>query len=153
MIQSNKMISEMSDLEIAKRMLIEEGFSLVIVKSKIVIHAAREYGVIGLMQAIETHGAELAGSAVADKVVGKAAAMLCRYAKIAEVYADVISKKGLNTLREKEIRVEYRELVPEILNRRRNDACPFEKLVSSCIDEKECYEKIKSFKNQFSKLF
>lgn len=139
------MVRETSDLEIAKKMLREEGFSLVIVKSEIVIHATKEYGVIGLMHAIGNHGARLAGSAVADKVVGKAAAMLCRYAKVAEVYAEVVSEKGLNTLKEKEIRVEYGELVPEILNRRRNDTCPFEKLVAGCSDEKECYEKIKSF--------
>lgn len=145
------MASEMSDLEIAKKMLREEGFSLVVVKSGMIIHTTREYGVIGLIHVIENQGAKLAGSAVADKIVGKAAAMLCRYARVAEVYADVISMKGLNTLREKKIRVEYRELVPEILNRGRDDTCPFEKLVSSCIDEKECYEKIKSFVKSFSK--
>lgn len=46
--------------------------------------------------------------------MGKAAAMLCRYAKVAEAYAEVVSEKGLNTLKEKEIRVEYGELIPEI---------------------------------------
>jgi hypothetical protein len=139
------MSSETSDLEIAKKMLRDEGFSLVIVKSGAVIHATREYGVIGLIKAIERHGAELNGSAVADKVAGKAAVMLCRYAKVAEVYAEVISEQGLKMLNEAGIRFEYRELVPKILNRERSDLCPFEKLVANCSNDEECYEKIKDY--------
>lgn len=47
------MVRETSDLEIAKKMLREEGFSLIIVKSEMVIHATKEYGVIGLMRLLE----------------------------------------------------------------------------------------------------
>lgn len=139
------MISETSDLEIAKKMLREEGFSLIIVKSGTVIHATREYGVIGLANAIEKHGTGLIGSSVADKVVGRAAAMLCRYAEVSEVYAEVISEQGLKTLKDGGIRFEYKELVPKILNRVRSELCPFEKLVADCSKEEECYEKIKNY--------
>lgn len=134
----------MEDLEIAERALKEGGFSLVIVKSGKVMYATRKYGVIGLIEAIDIHGAELTGTSVADKVVGKAAAMLCRYANVGEVYAEVMSESGLKALLEKGIRSEYGKLVPEILNRRKDDVCPFEKLVSDCKDEKECYERIKA---------
>lgn len=139
-------IEAMRDLEIAKRILMEEGFSLVIVKLGEAIYMTKEYGVLGLIDAIEKHGMRLTGASVADKVVGKAAAMLCRYANVGEVYAEVISEKGIRALKEKGIMFEYGKLVPEILNRRRDDTCPFEKLVSNCRDEKECYEKIKSSK-------
>ncbi len=139
----------MEGLETAKRMLKEQGFSLVIVKPGILVHATRRYGVIGLVEAIENYGSELSGAAVADRVVGRAAAMLCLYADIAEVYAGVISRKGLEALRERNVSVEYGELVPEILDRKRNDVCPFEKLVADCHDEEKCFKKIGSIKERF----
>ncbi|NHV98130.1 MAG: DUF1893 domain-containing protein [Thaumarchaeota archaeon] len=140
----------MDGLETAKRILKNHGFSLVIVKPGIVVHATKKYGVMGLVEAIEKYGVELSGAAMADKVVGRAAAMLCRYANIAEVYAEVISNKGLDALLERNVSVEYEKLVPEILNRMRNDVCPFERLVTDCDKEEECLEKIKLFKRQAS---
>jgi hypothetical protein len=140
----------MNGLETAKRILKNGGFSLVIVKPGIVVHATNKYGVMGLVEAIEKYGVELSGAAVADRVVGKAAAMLCRHANIAEVHAEVISRRGLDVLRERSIKVEYEKLVPEILNRMKNDICPFEKLVADCDSEEECFEKIRSFKKLVS---
>ncbi|MEM2057911.1 MAG: DUF1893 domain-containing protein, partial [Thermoproteota archaeon] len=101
-------------------MLKEQSFSLVIVKPGILVHATRKYGVIGLVEAIENYGVELSGAAAADRIVGRAAAMLCLYANIAAVYAEVISRKALNVLSEKNVKVEYETLVPEILNRMKN---------------------------------
>jgi hypothetical protein len=140
----------MNGLETAKRILKNGGFSLVIVKQGAFVHATRKYGVLGLVEAIENHGVELSGAAVADRVVGRAAAMLCRRANIAEVYAEVVSRRGLEALKEKSISVEYDKLVPEILNRMRNDVCPFEKLVADCDDEEECFKKIRGFREQVS---
>ncbi|MBO3753897.1 MAG: DUF1893 domain-containing protein [Candidatus Brockarchaeota archaeon] len=139
----------MKGLETAKRILKDHGFSLVIVKPGTLFHATRKYGVIGLVEAIENYGPELSGAAVADRVVGRAAAMLCLYANIAEVYAEVVSRKGLDALREKNVSVEYEELVPEILNRNRNDVCPFEKLAADCHGEEELFKKIVSLKDRF----
>ncbi|MEM2930830.1 MAG: DUF1893 domain-containing protein [Thermoproteota archaeon] len=139
----------MDSLETAKRMLKEGGFSLVIVKAGRLVHATNKYGVIGLVEAVEKYGGELTGAAVADKIVGRAAAMLCRYANVAGVYAEVISGKGLEALEKKGVRIEYGKLVPEILNRSRNDVCPFEKLVDDCNNEEECFEKLKSFRKNF----
>jgi len=136
----------MEGLKIAKRIFKNQDFSLVIVKPGVFIHATKKYGVIGLVEAIEKYGVELSGAAVADKVVGRAAAMLCRYADISEVYAEVISRSGLDALVEKNVSVEYETLVPEILNRAKNDICPFEKLITNCYNEEECFNKIRRFK-------
>ncbi|MCX8183920.1 MAG: DUF1893 domain-containing protein [Crenarchaeota archaeon] len=145
----NNTARKMDGLETAKRMLKEQGFSLVIVKPGVFIHATKKYGVIGLVEAIENYGAELAGAAVADRIVGRAAAMLCRHVNIAEVYAQVISRKGLDALIERNVSIEYEELVPEILNRTRNDVCPFEKLAADCDNEEECFKKIRSFIDRY----
>ena len=132
----------MDNLEIAKNELRNKNLSLVIVKSKKIIFSTSEYGVKGLMKAIG--GQDLHGASVADTVVGKAAAMLCLYANITDVYAVVMSERGLNILKNR-MKFEYEKLVPNILNKKKDDICPFEKLVADCDDEKECYEKIKNF--------
>ncbi|MEM1557582.1 MAG: DUF1893 domain-containing protein [Thermoproteota archaeon] len=137
----------MRDLEFAKNSLKEKSLSLVIVKAGKLVYETREYGVIGIIKAIENHGEELVGASAADRVVGRAAAMLCRHAGIVAVYADVISEPGLKTLRESGIIIEYSKLVPEILDKNRKDKCPFEKLVADCRNEEECYRKIKEYLN------
>jgi len=134
-----------SDLLIAKQELKEKNLNLVIVKSKKIILATKEYGITGLIKAVDRYGEELHGSSIADMVVGKAAAMLCRYARIVAVYAGVMSKTAVDVLIETGIKFEYDKLVANILNRSKTDVCPFEKLTADCTDEKECYERIKNF--------
>ncbi|MGQ9478959.1 MAG: DUF1893 domain-containing protein [Thermoproteota archaeon] len=135
----------MDDLEIAKKILTENDSSLVIVKSGEILYESGEHSIIGLVSAIDKKGARLKGASVADKVVGRAAAMLCQYAGFSSVYAKIISEKGYKVLRKKGINLEYDKMVSEILNRNRSDICPFEKLVAGCEDERECYDEIKSF--------
>jgi hypothetical protein len=133
------------DLEIAKKVLKEKNFSLVIVNSGKIIFESKNEGVSDFLKAIENHGEELKGSSVADSVVGKAIAMLCRYAKVKAVYAFTISEKGAEALRKGKIFFEFEKIVPVIMNENRDDICPFEKLVLKLEDEEESYKKIKEF--------
>ncbi|MEM3712191.1 MAG: DUF1893 domain-containing protein [Thermoproteota archaeon] len=146
----------MDDLEIAKRLLSEEGFSLAIVKSGKAIYTANNHGVKSFLDAIEKHGDELAGSTVADRVVGVAVAMLCKYSKIKKVYGGVMSIKALEKLLESGIITQYGMLVPEILDSSRIKTCPLERIAASCKDEVEFYEKCFYFsrsRKTWSRLF
>jgi hypothetical protein len=134
----------MRDLEIAKRALRGRELSLVVVKCGRVIFESNLQGLSGLILAIDTLGLNLHNSSVADKVVGKAAALLLAYSHISEVYAEVISKDGLETLDEYGIRVEYASLIPRILNRRGEDICPFEKLSQNLSSPEEAYKILKA---------
>lgn len=135
----------MDDLEIAKKLLIEKGYSLVIVKSGKVIYVANDQGVKSLLNAIKKHGNELSGSTIADKVVGMAVAMLCKYSKIREIYGEVMSIRALEKLLESGIVTQYGVLVPEILDSKKIETCPLEKIAVNCKDEAECYEKLLLF--------
>jgi hypothetical protein len=66
---------------------------------------------------------------MADRVLGKAAALLCVYAKSSSVYASVMSNLGEKILEKFSIPYQHDTLVPNILNRRGTDTCPFEKAV------------------------
>ncbi len=121
--------ASLRDLDLAKRKLVTEGLSLAIVKLGKTLFTSRAPGVAGLTDAIRKSGPSLEGASVADKVVGKAAALLCVYAKISSVYARVMSELGLQVLEKFSIHFEHDTLVPNILDRDGTKMCPFESLV------------------------
>lgn len=89
-------------------------------------------------------GIDLSGYSVADKIVGKAAAMLFVKAGIKEVYAEILSVSGKNFLEEHGINVGYETLAEKIINRTGDDICPMEKTVADIIDPEEGYEAIRN---------
>jgi len=136
---------KMMDLERAKRVLREEDKSLVIVKDGRVIFCSESHGIKGILEAIEKLGGRLSGASVADRIVGKAAALLLAYSKISRAYAVTISTSGLQTLRKNRIPVEYDSLVPEILDRNRKNKCPFEELTLSIESPTLAFVKLKAY--------
>ena len=118
----------MSNLEIAKEILRGRDYSLVIVRDGRIIYASSYHGIGGILQAIEELDNRIKGASVADRVIGKAAALLLAYSKVKDAYALVISRSGLETLRNHGIQVDYESLVPKILDRSGRGICPFEKL-------------------------
>jgi hypothetical protein len=133
------------DIEIAKHQLREKSFNLVIAKDGRIIFETTKSGVNGFLSAIdELRRENLQGASIADKIVGRAAALLCAYAGVKAVYAVVLSEGGKRVLEENSVRLEFVDLVPGILNRQKTGACPFEKIVSDVSDGAEAYEKLKS---------
>jgi hypothetical protein len=117
----------MQDLYLAKKILKQHNFSLVVVKKEKPILKSRFSGIKALIQAIEKLDKDLEGSAIADKVIGRAAALLLSYSHVKEAYATTLSVEGLKMLKENNIIVEYDKLVPIILDSKRKEICPFEK--------------------------
>jgi len=133
----------MNDLDIAKNLLKENNDTLVIVKSGKVLFETNSPGIRGLLVAIEKIGKELKASAVADKLVGEAAAQLCAYSKVGEVFAVTLSQCGKDVLEKNDIRCEYENLVPHVLNSNKTDLCPFEKIVTGSSSPQDAFRKLK----------
>lgn len=131
------------DLRLARLTLHESNLNLVIVKKGEVVFDTRAHGIGGFLLAIDKLGKELVGSSVADRIVGRAAALLCAYCEVASVFAVTVSEEGAQTLIRNNIPHEYENIVPNILNYDRTDICPFEKLTAGLMDPKEAYEKLK----------
>lgn len=79
-------------------------------------------------------GRDLHGYTAADRVVGKAAAMLFVKAGVCEIYAQTLSKSGKAFLENRGITVHYGELAEHILNRDGTDICPMERTVADVDD-------------------
>jgi hypothetical protein len=130
----------MRDLDVAKSRLYDENLTLAIVKKGTVLFETSSHRIAGFLGAIEQLGAKLDGASVADKVAGKAVALLCVYAGINEVYAEVLSEKAKAVFRENEIHCEWKELVKNILDLNRSSVCPFEKAAADISDPQKAYK-------------
>ena len=85
------------------------------------------------------------GAAIADKVIGKAAAALMLLGGIKTVYADVISTPALALLRNANIEVTFGKEVPFIENREKNGWCPLESACYTLNSVTEIYPEIQKF--------
>lgn len=135
----------MDDLRVAKQVLKDKRLSLVFVKDSQSIFETDMGGVDGFLKAIEKLDNYLLGASVADRIVGKATALLCAYSSMKAVFAVTVSKSGLEALKSYSIPCEFENLVPSILNTERTDKCPFEKLVEDITNPKQAYKSIMQF--------
>lgn len=137
----------MTDIEQAKKILEENAYSCVLVKNDI-SYTSHKKGIAPLMDWI-AEGLDMQGFCVADKTVGKAAAMLFVFAGIQEVHASIISKHALNFLLKYEIQTTYDSLVPAIVNRDNTGLCPMEQAV---VDVESTDEAFLVLKNQIVRM-
>jgi formylmethanofuran dehydrogenase subunit E len=139
---------ELDDLRTAKQRLREKKLSLVFVRNSRVIFETDRDGLRGFLQAIDTVGESLSGAAVADKIVGRAAAFLCVHSRVKAVFAVTMSQAGRETLEAHGIPCEYDCLVSMILNRKKTGRCPFEELVQDAADSEDALKRIQRQCNQ-----
>jgi hypothetical protein len=137
-------VSLSDDLNLAKRTLHEEQLSLVVAKNGRVLFKSKSRGVNDLLSMIEKVGRLTEEASLADSIVGRAAALLCVYSKIMAVYGVNMSEGAVSILKSSGIRCEYGTLVPRILNREKNDICPFDKAVFGIDDPSVALGKLKS---------
>lgn len=134
------------DLNLAKNTLFEEGLSLVVAKNGKLLFKSRSRGVRDLLAMINDIGHLAEGASLADSIVGRAAALLCVYSKIIAVYGVNMSEGAALVLKANGVHYKYGMLIPRVLNREKNDICPFDKAVSGIEDPSVALEKLKSVK-------
>lgn len=137
----------MSDIEKAKKLLSGGNFTCVLCKGD-TSYTSTGKGVSPMLTFLE-NGTELRGLSAADKIVGKAAAMLFVCAGVTEVFAEVMSKAALNYLKERGIACSYGVLTDKIINRKGDGLCPMELAVMDIDDEKLGFSAIK---NRFDEI-
>ncbi|MBR1391361.1 MAG: DUF1893 domain-containing protein [Lachnospiraceae bacterium] len=130
----------MSDLQIAMEHL--DGHSICLCKDG-AWFTDDGRGISPMMQLIGA-GRELSGYAVADLVVGKAAAMLFVKAGITSVYGRTMSATGKEYLERHGILCSCDTLTEKIINRQNTDICPMEKTVADLDDADDGYEALRA---------
>lgn len=77
---------------------------------------------------------ELKGLSAADKIVGRAAALIYAYMDAKYVYAEVLSESAEQVLCSRGIEYEYGEKTGKIVNRKGDGMCPMEQTVLEISD-------------------
>ena len=124
----------------AKNELEQNKYVICLIKDSSVFHSCSR-GVSPLVNWIQ-EGKTFEGFACADKVVGKAAAMLMVLLGINEVYAPIMSKGALEVFEKYSIPYFYDALVERIFNRTKDDFCPMDKAVFSLTEPTDAYRAI-----------
>lgn len=125
----------MTDLELAIREL--ETHTLVLCKDGEFLQSDR-HGVAPMLDFLR-EGRDLSGCSAADRVVGKAVAMLFLKAGIREVYAKTLSEGAETYLTAHGIPVQAETRTKRILNRAGTGPCPMEATVTDTEDAEEGY--------------
>lgn len=136
------------DLEKAKEILhSNKELTCVLVKGDEVYTNVKS-GVAPMMEFIDRK-LDLNGFSAADRIVGKAVAMMFVNSGVASVYGSVMSKTAANFLEIYNVQHSYGKLVDTICNRSGNGICPMEKAVEGASEPRLAHNLLQ---NEIKKL-
>ena len=131
-----------SDLQKAKEIMETYGDTCVMCRGDVVF-TSTERGIKPLIEFIESH-TNMKDFSVADKIVGKAAAMLYVILGVKEVYSPVMSETAAEVFKNYNITYECDELTQNIINRNGDGICPMEETVKNISDPGEGFAALKN---------
>lgn len=131
----------MNFLDKAKRRLLNSNHTFVCINEDTVFTSEKQ-GIAPIMELLHKDENLLKGAYIADRVIGKAAALLLIKGEIKELYADIISEHAMLVLENSKIIVSYGKLVPYIENRKKDGMCPMEETVLNIESPEEAYVKL-----------
>lgn len=135
----------MSDQKSARNKLLEGGYSCVLVRDGNIIMASCDRGIKPVFSKLAEDKNFLKGASMADKIVGRALALLSLFAGIKSVYGYVMSDCAKIILGRNGVGVECTETVPYIMNRDRTGKCLMEELVEDTEDPETAFDVISNF--------
>ncbi|HKL12726.1 MAG TPA: DUF1893 domain-containing protein [Halanaerobiales bacterium] len=135
----------MNDKELAINELNDSDYSLIIVKEKEVKYKSKEESVGSIVSLLEEQPDLLENAVVADKIIGRAVAMVCDYASVKFCYGQIVSEGAIDIFNKNHLSFKASQKVKAIKNRDNTDLCPIEKLTLNIDNSAEGIKKIKEF--------
>ncbi|MBM6830138.1 DUF1893 domain-containing protein [Anaerotignum lactatifermentans] len=129
----------MEALERAKAALEKEGVTFSLAGAKGESCCSAKKGIAPMMELLAEDAQLLRGAAVADRVIGKAAAFLMVYGGVLAVYGEVMSEHAAKVLEAAGMDFSYGKLVPYIINRNKDGMCPMEQAVLGETEPERAY--------------
>jgi len=109
------------------------------------LHEFHRRGVVDLYDLLTSDPAFMKGGLLADRIIGRGAALLAAKGGIVAVYADLLSEPALEVLKEAGMSISYNQLVPHITNWAGDGMCFVEALTLDTSDLDEAYRRIGTF--------
>lgn len=130
------------ELEIAKEELNRSDYTCVVCRNGI-FYKSKEHGIKPLLD-WKGSGIDMSGFYAADRIVGKAAALIYVLLGVSAVYAPVMSESAVDIFSHYGIAYENDTQVPLIINRKGTGICPMENAVRDTQDPEAGYELLKA---------
>ena len=140
------------NLEKAKEILLKNKFTFVLLKDGEILKTSCKKGVIPFIEIIHENDQILENAIIADKVIGKAAALLAAGYKVKAIYSDVMSQQAREVLEYNSIFYLFDRCVDYIKNRDKSCQCPMEKLTENINDPKIAYHRILEYYREVLKM-
>jgi len=131
------------DMELAREILSTTDFSIVVIIYGKIWKKKTGEGIRPILETIEEMGEDIHGSIIGARILGRASALLCRYAKAQGVYSPQGTKTGIALLIMGGVPCQVDELMPFIKNTAGDGLCPFEKMLEDVISPEEAYKILK----------
>ena len=131
------------DLELAREVLSNSDCSVVIISYGKIWKKKTGDGIKPILEAIDEMGEDIHDSIIGDRILGKASALLCRYAKAQGVYSPQGTKTGIALLIMGGVPCQVDQLIQQINNRAGNGPCPFEKMLKDVTSPDDAYKILK----------
>ena len=136
----------MARMDRVKRRLMAEGLTCV-VAGPAGEYTSTDRGIKPVLRWLEDCPRILKDASVADKVVGKAAALLFAEGGVREVWARLVSRPALEVFEAFEIPCTYQDKVERIKNRAGDGLCPMETRVMDVNDPAEAFRMFQELLN------
>lgn len=138
----------MTPLQRAVSLLHREGYTCVLCDRDRVL-TDRESGILPLLTRCE-EGESCRDMSVADRIIGKAAAMLLVQMQVREVCGDIMSTEAQEYLQAHGVGVSCETLVPSILDRSGKHPCPMEQAVKDLTAPSEAAAALRTALNRLT---
>lgn len=103
--------------------------ALVVLQEGRIVFSSCEAGIRAAMELHDQKPELLRGAVVADRIIGRAAAMIFTDGGAAAVYGKIMNRSAMQELAENGVEVSTAQLVDTIINRRGDGMCPMEHTV------------------------
>ncbi|MFZ2538102.1 MAG: DUF1893 domain-containing protein [Oscillospiraceae bacterium] len=128
-----------SKLDKAIKKLHDENLCCVVIKGD-ECFTSTDFGIKPLMIFLRQDQHFFQNAVIADKIIGKAAALLMILGGAEQVYGEVMSEAAIGVLEVNSIDYKYGETVPYIKNRTDTGMCPMEETVKNISSPKEAFD-------------
>jgi hypothetical protein len=139
----------MENLQKARELLEQENHTFVMVKGN-TVHTSQLNGIKPMYDAVTKFSQQAKGSSVADKVIGKAAALLAVYGGVKSIYAELTTPGAISVCKKYNIPISFKQQVEAIQNREKTGLCPMEQLARQTDIPEELLQKVAHFLTQMA---
>jgi len=133
----------LKDLELARHVITNDDCSFVVIKYEKIWKKKKGEGVRSILEAIIEMGEDIYGSVIGEKILGKASALLCRYAKASGVYSPQGTKTAIALLIMGGVPCQIDKMIPFIQNESGTGQINSEKLLNEVNSPDEAFEILK----------